>query len=134
MGAPEAALMRGRAAVQNLMRDTCQVKRLTGEDTDRDTGQVTPTWTVVYSGSCRVVYGNTEPTPRPEQVAGAQVYLSHIEVHLPVTATGIQADDLVVVTYSALDPDLPGRTYRVREVAHKTYLTARRLGVEEVTS
>jgi hypothetical protein len=46
----------------------------------------------------------------------------------------IASDDLVTITASLLDADLVGRTFRVRELGHKSHMTARRVQLEEVTS
>jgi hypothetical protein len=51
-----------------------------------------------------------------------------------MAVTGIASDDLVTITASLLDADLVGRTFRVRELGHKSHMTARRVQLEEVTS
>jgi hypothetical protein len=56
-----------------------------------------------------------------------------LEVHLPVSVTGVAVAEVVGVTASA-DPELVGRRFTVTGLSHKTMLTARRLAVEEVTA
>jgi hypothetical protein len=126
-------LARGRLAAEALMVDTCTIKRVTGRTTDPETGQVTQTTTTVYGpGKCRVQQQGG--ISRPHDLGEAQVFLVRLEVQLPVdTSIGVQPDDLVTVLSSSLDPDLPGRVFYVRELAHKTHATARRIQVEEVT-
>jgi hypothetical protein len=56
------------------------------------------------------------------------------EVQLPMSATGLREGDRITITASALDPDLVGKVYVIRDVEAKTHLTARRVTVLEVTS
>jgi Family of unknown function (DUF6093) len=53
-------------------------------------------------------------------------------IHIPATVD-VPVDHLVTITASQLDPNLVGRRYRVAGHLHKTYATANRLAVEEVT-
>jgi hypothetical protein len=130
------ALLRGRHAAQALMLDTVVVTRLNAgaTTTDPETGQITPTYTTVYTGPGKVQVPLRATIARPATVGEAERFLARLEVHLPVTVTGVTSDDIVTVTASALDPDLVGKVFHVREVSHKSWLTARRFGVEEVTS
>jgi len=128
------ALLRGRTAAEALMLDTVAVTRLASQVTDPDTGVVTPTYTTIYTGKAKV-----QRTPRasrvtPTSVGEAEVFMSRLELHLPITATGVTSDDIATVTASTLDPDLVGMVFHVRELAAKTLQTARRFGVEVVTS
>ncbi len=126
-------LARGRLAAEALMVDECTIRRRAGSTTDPDTGQITPTYTTVYSGACRVQQRTgqaREETPGP-----AELLMVRRELHLPVaTSTGVQAGDQVSMTASVHDPDLVGRVLVVRDEMAKSLATARRLGVEEVTS
>lgn len=127
-----ALTLAGRAAAERLMVDTCTVTRATGRTTDLDTGITAKGYESVYAGKCRVQQPGREA--RPGAVGGALVYQQLIEVQLPMTVTGLAVGDVVTITASALDPDLVGRRFWIREVAHKTHATARRVGCEEVTS
>jgi hypothetical protein len=118
---------RGRAAAEALMGDAVTIARTTGSSTDQDTGVVTPTLTTLYTGKAKVQ--QQAATASPTTIGEAEVFIGQVEVHVPITVTGIRPDDLVTVTASALDADLVGKTYRVRGVADKSYLTARRLAV-----
>ena len=126
-----SAMARGQAAALALMVDAVIVKRLTGTTTD-GLGTVTNTYTTVYSGKCKVQ--QRQGVGRPTRVAEAEVFISRLELHLPVTVTGVASDDIATVTASAHDPDLVGRVFHVRELAHKSFLTARRFQIIEVTS
>jgi|SRR5690606_3036000 len=126
------ALARGRAAAERLMVDQCVVRRVTGTVTDPDTGVVTPTYATVYEGRCRVQQQQVQA--RATDAGEAALLMLRLEVHLPMTVTGIAAGDEVIITASAHDLDLVGRVFVVRELAHKSHATARRLGVEERTS
>jgi hypothetical protein len=130
---PAAALARGRAAALALMVDTVTITRVTGTTTDPDTGVVTPTTSTVYTGTAKIQQGAV-PLGEPKDLGEASILVVRLEVHLPVSATGVLADDVVTVTASALDPDLVGKRFVIRSVAHKSFLTARRCDVSEVTS
>lgn len=127
------ALARGRAAAEALMVDTCTIQRTTGTATDPHTGEITPTQAVIYSGACKVQQPDTQAT---EQKPGqAELLMVRRELHLPiVTSDGVRADDEVTIDTSVHDADLVGRLFAVRGEMSKSMSTARRLGVEEVTS
>lgn len=127
-----AALLRGRAAAEALMVDTCTIRRKTGETTDPDTGVITPTLTTIYTGKCRIQ--QQSGIARPADVGQANVFLSRLELQIPMAVTGVDSDDEAVIDTSVNDPDLVGRVFHVRELAHKTHATARRFQVDEVTS
>lgn len=131
------ALQRGRIKAASLMLDTVTVTRLvpdpTGASTDGETGVVTPSYTTVYTGPCKVQETQSE-VARPEEVGQAERFVGRLELHLPVTVVGVASDDIATITATVLDPDLVGRVFHVRELAHKTFATARRYGIVEVTS
>jgi hypothetical protein len=127
-----SATLAGRAAAERNMVDTCTITRETGRTTDVDSGLTTKTTSTLYAGKCRIQQPGR--MARPEQVGEAQVYQLLIEVQLPMAVTGLAVGDVVAVTASALDPDLVGRHFWIKDLAHKTHMTARRVGCEEVTS
>jgi hypothetical protein len=51
-----------------------------------------------------------------------------------MSAPAAAVDDIFTVTSSVLDPELAGCRFRVASLVHKTFMTARRLAVEEVQS
>ena len=127
-----AATLAGRAAAEALMVDTCTITRSGEPTTDPDTGEVDDNPTTVYTGRCKVQQQAVQS--RPQTPGEAAVQMVRREVHLPVaTSGGIRVGDLITITASVLDPDLVGRKLRVRDEHAKSYATARRLGVEEVT-
>ncbi len=128
----DALLAAGRQAAEALMQDSCTIRRRTGEVTDPETGIVTPTYSTIYTGRCRVQQQQAQA--RPETPGEAYVLMVRREVHVPMAVTGLRAGDEVLMTASAADPDLPGRTFLIRELFAKSHATARRLGVEEQTS
>jgi len=129
-----SALLRGRTAAEALMLDTITVTRLTSSVTDGETGVVTPTYSTVYTGPAKVQRTGRQTTARPSEVGEAEVFMSRLEVHVPVSVVGISTDDIITVTASTLDPELVGQQFHVRQESHKSFETARRLGVEEITS
>jgi hypothetical protein len=114
------------------MVDACIIRRITGQVTDPDTGEVTTTYTTIYEGKCRLQQQGQQA--RPEQAGEAYLLMLRRELQLPMSVTGLRTEDEVTMTASAYDPDLPGRVFLVRDLFGKTEATARRVQVEEVTS
>lgn len=131
-GAP-GVITRGRVAAEALMIDSVVVTRVTATFTNAETGVITPTTTVVYAGKCKVQQGGV-PSGQSKDLGQASIQVSRLQLHLPVSATGVAVDDVATITASPLDASLVGRRFTIRAVAHKTYLTARRCDVEEVAS
>jgi hypothetical protein len=129
---PTPALLRGRLAAESLMVDACTIRRKTGGTTDPETGSIVPVWAVVYTGKCKIQ--QVARLARPNDVGEAYKILDLIEVHVPTSATAFVPDDVITVDTSVLDPDLPARQLIVRGLIHKSFLTARRLLCQEVTS
>lgn len=130
----ESATLAGRAAAEALQVDACTITRVAGQTTDLQTAAVTPTTVTVYSGKCRIQghSGHSPSTARPVTVGGAYTFQSPFELQIPMSVVGVQINDVVTVTASVLDPDLPGRKYWVKELAAKTHATSRRFGIELV--
>jgi hypothetical protein len=127
----ESATLRGRAAAEIGMQDACTITRETGETTGPG-GVITPTTATLYTGKCRVQFKPMEGSGM--DVGEAYLLLVRREVQLPMSATGLREGDQITITASALDPDLVGKVYVIRDIEAKTHLTARRVTVLEVTS
>ena len=125
--------LRGRQKALELMHDTCTVQHATGSSTDPENGVITPTYSTVYSGVCKVQQAT--PAATPTDLAEAAVFVGQLTLHLPVTdATALVApDDLVTITACVLDTSLVGKTFRLRGPAHKSFATARRYPMVEVS-
>ena len=122
---------RGRIAAEQGMVDACTIRRRTGESTDPDTGETTPAYLTPYAGKCRV---QQSPAQAQQQDAGQDfMLLLRLEVQLPMSVVGLQVGDEITITASVHDPDLVGRTFLIRDLAHKTHATARRMQVTERT-
>ena len=129
----QTVIVRGRRVAEALMVDACTIRRRTGEATDPSSGVITPTYGAdLYSGKCRVQ--QRQLGGQGQNVGEAYVIVERYEVHLPMSVTGLLEGDQITITASALDPDLVDRVFIVRDVAAKSHLTARRVGVTEVTS
>jgi hypothetical protein len=126
-----ALIEEARAAAEEGMVDTCTIRRLTGEVTDVD-GVITPTYATLYTGFCRV----QQQQPYAERHDAGQAYLLilRLEIQLPMSVTGLAPDDELTMITSEMDPDLPGRVFAVRDLAHKTNASSRRIQCSEVTS
>jgi len=120
-----------QAFAEEGMVDTCTIQHPTGENTDAD-GNVTPTYSTTYDdGPCRV----QQQQPYAERNDAGQQYqlLLRMEVQLPMRVTGIFPDDVVTMNTSR-DADLVGRKFAVRDLAHKTDASSRRIQCMEITS
>lgn len=131
-----SAILRGRTAAERLMVDTVTVTRLdpVATTTDGETGVVTKVYTTVYTGKAKIQRTTRASRVTPTNVGEAEVFLARLELHLPVAVLDVASDDIATVTASTLDPDLVGMVFHVRELAAKTFQTARRFGIELVTS
>lgn len=126
-----ALLEEARAAAEEGMADTCTIRRVTGETTDAD-GVITPTYAVLYAGICRVQ--QQQPYAERHDAGQAYLLLLRLEIQLPMSVTGLAPDDIITMDTSAMDADLPGRQFVIRDLAHKTDASSRRVQAQEVTS
>jgi len=128
-------IARGRIAALALMVDACVITRVTGQSTNSQTGVVTDTVATLYTGKCRVQRMPSGGIARPATVAEAQLYQTPLTVQVPISVSGVIVDDLVTITASALDADLVGRQFWVKDPdgGSKTHTTMHRLGCEEVS-
>lgn len=127
-----SVLARGRAAALAGMVDTCRIVRVTNGAVDENTGRIAQAEQVIYEGVCRMQ--NQRAQSRAEEVGEDRPLLLPLEVQLPMTVTYLRVGDRITITASLNDDDLTGRTFQLRDLAHKTEATARRVRVEEVTT
>lgn len=129
MSLAAGATLFGRAQAEALMESTCVITRA-GTPTQNADGTKTPNLTTIYSGQCRLRF----PTVRAEQelVQGQSIAKDKGILSLPVIgdSANVKADDIAVVTVSAiLDPGTV-LTVRVEVPFTQTHATARRFPVE----
>jgi hypothetical protein len=127
-----SVLARGRAAAQAGMIDTCLIQRQTGSTTNPETGVVTPTWSTIYNGVCRMQeHGGY---PRDITVAPDQPQLAvNRELQLPVSSSGaVRAGDRVTITACVNDASMVNRQMWLRGQPSKSEATARRFTLEEI--
>lgn len=122
--------LRGRTRAEALMVDTCTITRVVSTTTDADTGVVTPTYSTIYTGKCRLKL--PVAVARPITVGSAQEFSQHPILSLPATTTGVQVDDILTITASLLMPSLVGRVFHVRAVPGQSHMTAARFEVMEL--
>jgi hypothetical protein len=126
----ESVVARAQAAAEAGMVDACVIDRVSGQAQDDFSGTVTDTYATVHSGKCRI---QQEQLQAEHHEAGQdQILLQRTQLQIPVSVVGVQVRDRVTVTASR-DPDLVGRSFLVRALAHKTDESARRLTVTERT-
>lgn len=129
---PTPVTLRGRRAAEAIMVDACTITRPTSTPTNPEMGTVVVTTATIYTGKCRVSIA--VKNARPFVVGEAQLFLIRVQLQLPVTAVNVAIDDRVLLTASTLDPELVGKTFVVRELAHGTHITSRRLQMQEIAS
>lgn len=127
----EEVLARGRAAALIGMRDACTITRTGDPITDPISGDVTRPATTLYTGKCRVQ--QHQATADRQDIGEDQLLLLRLEVQLPMTVVGLEVGDEITMTASASDPDLPGRAFRIHDLAHATDKTSRRVQCIEKT-
>lgn len=131
MSLATGATLFGRAQAEALMESTCVITRTApGVPPVNADGSTNDEVTTVYTGACRLRF----PTVRAEQVLveGQSIARDKGILSLPVVgdSAAVRADDIAVVTLSAvLDP---GSTVivRVQVPFTQTHSTARRMPVE----
>jgi hypothetical protein len=130
----DSVLALARIAAERLMEDACTITRRSGQSTNPDTGVVNFSYTVIYTGKCKVMRrGPRGASNRPVNLGEAFELLSFVEVSIPISSTVALADDIVTVTASVNDADLVNRAFHVRGYEHRSFASARRLQCVEST-
>jgi hypothetical protein len=124
----DGVLRAGRAAAEQLLRDTCTVTRSSGQPVlDEETGEVTQATTTVYTGACRI----KPRSAREAEWGEREVALHQYVAVLPWDASPeIQHGDTLTVAASD-DGWLEGRPLEVIAIGLAGTATARRLLVED---
>lgn len=126
------ATLAGRRMAESLMVDTCTIRRVTGSSTNDNTAVVTPTYSTVYTGKCKL---QRPSAGGRRDIAEASVVLAPLELHLPVVGSeSVRVDDVVTIDTSTMDAALPGKVFRIAGPADASLRTARRFPVTEVAS
>lgn len=126
-------LARGRRRAEALLVDAGELRGPGARVLDEDSGQyVTTPGPLKYAGKAKI---QTSDTIGNDAEAGDRLVMqTRFRVDLPMSAPAAAVDDIFTVTSSAHDPELVGCRFRVASLVHKSYMTARRLAVEEVQS
>lgn len=128
------AVLAGRAAAEALMVDAGELR---GPDVRGPLNPATGKYDVQpgplkYSGKAK--HQTTDTIGDAKEAAERVVMRTRFEVHLPMSAPAAAVDDVWTCTSAVLDPELAGRRFRIVSLLHKTFMTARRITVEEVQS
>ena len=127
-----SATLAGRRKAEALMVDTCRIKRAGSPTVDPETGVITPNYTIIYTGKCRLKL--PVAIARPDIVGEAQQFLQHPILSVPASTTGVLVDDIVDYLTSLLMPQLVGAVFHVRGLPGQSHMTAARFEVMQVTS
>lgn len=133
MSAAARLVRRGRRQAEAIMSDTCTIRPITGHTTDPDTAVVTPILgAAVYTGKCKLQ--SQRPFPSTPD-AGEHLYtVGPLYLHLPIVGSEQVATGQEVVITASVDPANIGRIFRVKSGDRKSYGTAFRPLVEEVSA
>jgi hypothetical protein len=133
-------LTTARAAAETLMVDTCRITRdAQGADDDtldQTTGALTPPnpdTITVYSGMCLVHPSTNLPHPADIREGAVAIVATRMEAALPFSAAVARHGDVLIVTSSAWNPDLVGRSFRVKEALAVSFNIRRSVLLEERT-
>jgi len=126
-----SVLARGRAFAATGFVDTCTITRVLATQTNPQTGEVTKSYTTIYSGACRV-QASAGPAS-PADVGQAARHERQATLQVPVAGTSdIRIDDRATITACPNDPDLVGRFFHITGLLDASHKTARRLAMEEL--
>ena len=119
----------GRSMAESRMTDSCKVFRLVKATVpDEDSGTYPTTEVVAYSGSCRIKHPSTAGK---DVDAGSQLLvMSQVEVHLPLSASGVLPADTVEITACPTRPDQVGRRFTIDAPFDGSQTTALRYRVQ----
>lgn len=135
MSIQAGAIRMGRRMAESLHADTFTVQRATGNKvTDPVSLEETDELAVIHA-SVNGKFQFPESRPRDVQIPGMKVAETAIEWHTSVSVLGILTDDIVtcVAVGEGGDPDLVGSRVRVVGPFIKSFATARRFPVEELS-
>lgn len=118
----------GRVMAESRMTDSCAVTRPGPKVWNEATGEYTSTVVSVYSGKCRVK--SPSMAGRDVDAGSRLVVVSQTEVHLPLSAVGVRADDLVTITGSETRAEQSGRKFTVTAPFDGSQSTALRFRIE----
>lgn len=127
----ETALAAGRVAAESLMVDACIIDRPGEPVTDPETGVVSPAHSLVYVGPCKVQ--QTLAQSSSPEAGGAVFTVQGARLDIPVGVGPVAVGDRVRMTAAVSNPDLVGNQYRLVELFEKSWQTAQRVRVEELT-
>lgn len=142
----DAAVREGRRHAESLMKDQVVISRPGAPVTDDETGVVSTPLVDVYAGPCKVQQ-NISQSANPE-AGGHQFTVQSARLDIPVSVVGVRVGDVAVASFldTATYPDgtfpsdalypaaVREATFRVIELFEKSYATAQRLRVEQVTN
>jgi hypothetical protein len=127
------ATLRGRRRAEAQMLDACTIRPITGHGpADPDTGVVPTLYgAAVYTGKCKIQ--TQKPFPSTPDAGEHLWTVGPLYLHLPVVGSENVATGHEVQITASVDPANTGRIFRVKSGDRKTYATAYRPLVEEVT-
>lgn len=126
----ESITIAGRTAAEELMVETCTIRRHAKASFTAG-AHVPGAAPTVYSGKCQVQITDALDTSTPV-VGDRQVSLQRVTVKVPVAALGVRVDDVITIDTATLDPSLVNRRYRVVADHSKSFATARRFQAVQI--
>lgn len=128
-----AALPEMRQQAESLMVDAGELRGPGTRTLDEDSGQyVDVPGPLKYAGKAKLQ--TTEALGNDAEAGDRQVMVTRFRVDLPMSAPQAAVDDVFTFTSSKFDPQVAGKRFRVTSLIEKSFMTARRIAVEEVQS
>lgn len=123
-------------AAESMMTDTVLIRRLKWEKINRDTGLPERAYAIVYEGKGKIQSQGgqqTETSASKGAVSmGGKMPSWYLLIHIPLSATGVQTGDELLVVKSRQD-NLVGRRLRLLNwQSEKSFATAQRWWVQEI--
>lgn len=122
------SLSMGRRMAESRMLDECAITRVGEKAWDEERGEWATTQLVVYSGRCRIKHPST--AARDIEAGSQLLAVTFTELHLPLSAVGVRADDTVTITASSTRPEQAARQFTVTAPFDGSQTTALRFRVE----
>lgn len=124
----------GRAYNESLMTSTCTITVINGKVLNRTTGKNVDNVEEVYSGICKIRIAAASAGISEREPLGQVIAVQESILSLPVAENtgGIPKDAMVLIVTNEDDPELVGRSFRVKKYSIQSTATQRRLIVEDV--
>lgn len=118
----------GRRMAEARMTDKCEITRAGTPVWDEEAGENIGPVEVVYQGPCRVKHPST--AARDVEAGSQLLAVTFTELHLPLSAVGVRADDAATILESSTRLEQAARQFTIMAPFDGSQTTALRFRVE----